>query len=74
MAEKKKQNKKNAKPSVNKKLEGFDIEVNSFGEVVTSYDIDKLNAFLDENVEDKKLKGNNKRKKEEKSDEEAPEE
>lgn len=34
----------------------FDIKINEFGQIVTSYSIDKLNTFLDENVEDKKLK------------------
>ena len=43
------------KPNVHDKLKGFDIKVNEFGEIVTNYNIDKLNEFLDENVEDKKL-------------------
>jgi hypothetical protein len=30
--------------------------VNSFGEIKSSFDLDKLNSFLDKNVEDKKLK------------------
>ena len=42
-------------PKVHKELEGFDININSFGEISTSYDIGKLNNFLDKNVEDKKL-------------------
>ena len=37
------------------KLEGFDIKVNTFGEIKTSFDIDKINKFLDEEVEDKKI-------------------
>jgi hypothetical protein len=37
------------------KLEGFDIKVNSFGEIKTSFDIDKINKFLDEEVDDKKI-------------------
>ena len=44
------------KPKVNKDLNGFDIVVNSFGEIKTTFDLDKLNEFLDKNVEDKKLK------------------
>jgi len=48
-------NSKNKKPKVNPELEGFDVKVNSFGEVKTSFDIDKLNDFLNKNVEDKKL-------------------
>lgn len=51
---KKKENKKK-KPKINPKLEGFEMEIDSFGEIKTSFDIDKLNKFLDENVEDKKL-------------------
>jgi len=46
---------KNAEPKVHKELEGFDIQINSFGEINTSFDIAKLNKFLDVNVEDKKL-------------------
>ena len=37
-------------------LQNFDIKINEFGEIITSYSIDKLNDFLDKNVEDKKLK------------------
>lgn len=48
-------NSKNKKPKVNPELEGFDVKVNSFGEIKTSFDIDKLNEFLNKNVEDKKL-------------------
>ncbi|WP_109833269.1 hypothetical protein [Reichenbachiella versicolor] len=46
--------KKTAK--VNPELEGFDVNVDSFGEIKTSIDIDKINDFLNKNVEDKKLK------------------
>ncbi len=44
------------KPEVHKELEGFDIRINEFGEIITSFQVDKINAFLDENVQDKKLK------------------
>lgn len=44
------------KPEVHKDLEGLDIRINEFGEIVTNYQIEKINEFLDENVEDKKLK------------------
>lgn len=47
---------KNEKPEVHKDLEGLDIRINEFGEIVTNYQIEKINEFLDENVEDKKLK------------------
>ena len=43
-------------PKVHKDLDGFKITINEFGEVTTSYDVEKLNEFLNENVEDKKLK------------------
>lgn len=42
-------------PTVNKELEGFDISIDSFGEIKTSFEIDKINEFLNKNVEDKKL-------------------
>ena len=51
---KKKTNKE--KPEVHKDLEGLDIRINEFGEIVTNYKIDKINEFLNENMEDKKLK------------------
>ncbi len=44
-------------PKVHKELEGFDIEINSFGEIKTSFDIDKLNEFLNKHNDDKKLRG-----------------
>jgi hypothetical protein len=37
-------------------LEGFEIGINSLGEIVSNYDIDKLNTFLNKHVADKKLK------------------
>lgn len=43
------------KPKVHKDLEGFEMSINSFGEINSSLDIEKLNAFLDKNVDDKKL-------------------
>jgi hypothetical protein len=56
MAKKKISKKDRESPKVDKELNGFDIKINSFGEIVTSYDLDKINTFLDKNVEDKKLK------------------
>ncbi|HEX8547267.1 MAG TPA: hypothetical protein VF691_09920 [Cytophagaceae bacterium] len=47
---------KTDKPQVNKDLKGFDIQINPFGEIVTSYDLDKINEFLNKNVDDKKLR------------------
>lgn len=49
-------NKKKQKAKVNPDLDGFDVRVDTFGAITTSYNIDKLNDFLNKNVEDKKLK------------------
>lgn len=57
--------KKKGAPTVHKELQGFDIKIDSFGEMKTNFDIDKLNEFLNENVEDKKLKSNDKSDEEE---------
>ena len=43
------------KPKVNPKLEGFEVKIDRFGEITSSFEIDKINKFLDEEVEDKKL-------------------
>ena len=48
--------KKEKQAKTHNDLKGFDIKINEFGEIVSSYSVDKLNEFLDENVEDKKLK------------------
>jgi hypothetical protein len=42
------------KSSFHEGLEGFDIKVNSFGQMETSFEIDKLNDFL--NKQEKKAK------------------
>ena len=52
----KKKSVRKSKPKVNSELDGFDIQINSFGEIITSYDLDKINDFLDKNVDDKKLR------------------
>jgi len=56
MAKKKINPDENEKPRVHKELEGFDIQINSFGEITTSFDIDKINQFLNRTVDDKKLR------------------
>lgn len=58
---KKKDYKKNKKalPEENKNLPGFDIHINPFGKVQSTYDIDEVNSFLNENLTDKKLKNKN---------------
>ena len=56
MAKKKPNLDEDEKPRVHKELEGFDIQINSFGEITTSFDIDKINQFLNKTVDDKKLR------------------
>lgn len=53
---KQKKDQSTKKPRVNEELEGFDIRIDRFGEIKSSFDIEKINAFLNKNVEDKKLK------------------
>ncbi|MCF1751392.1 hypothetical protein [Mariniradius sediminis] len=48
--------KKEENPKVHKDLEGFKMSINSFGEISSSFSIDKINEFLNKNVEDKKLR------------------
>ncbi len=43
------------KPKVHKELDGFEMSIDSFGEIQSNLAIDKLNEFLDKNVDDKKL-------------------
>ncbi len=47
--------KKKGKPVVHEELDGFNIKINEFGEMETTVPIDKLNTFLNDKVEDKKL-------------------
>ncbi len=47
---------KKGKPEVHEDLEGFEIRINEFGEIISNLNVDKLNEFLNENVEDKKLR------------------
>ena len=64
---------KKGKPEVHEELKGFDIKINEFGEIVSNFSVEKLNEFLDENVEDKKLKEKEETEKdlEEESDEDS---
>jgi hypothetical protein len=43
------------KPKVHKDLNGFDISIDQFGEIRSNMNIEKINQFLNENVDDKKL-------------------
>ena len=47
--------KKKGNPTVHQDLKGFDIRINTFGEMETNLKIDKINTFLNENIVDKKL-------------------
>jgi hypothetical protein len=47
---------KRDKPKVNNELDGFDIRIDSFGEIKSTLDIDKINKFLNRHVDDKKLR------------------
>jgi hypothetical protein len=58
MARKKQQKKqdKSNQADVHEDLKGLEININPFGEIETNYDIQKINNFLNEHVDDKKLK------------------
>lgn len=43
------------KPRVHKDLQGFDVTIDSFGEIKSNMNIEKINEFLNKNVDDKKL-------------------
>lgn len=51
-----KKTRKDDNPRVNPDLEGFKMNINSFGEISSSFSIDKINEFLNKNVDDKKLR------------------
>ena len=41
---------------MHKDLDGLDLSVDPFGEIKSNMPVDKINKFLNKNVEDKKLK------------------
>ncbi|MEO5976682.1 MAG: hypothetical protein ABIS36_13910 [Chryseolinea sp.] len=55
MAKKAKKPTNKPQPRVHKDLQGLDITIDEFGEIKANMDIEKLNNFLDKNVDDKKL-------------------
>lgn len=59
MKKKPKKDDKESKPLFHEELDGFDIKVNAFGELESSFGIDKLNTFLNDKVDDKKLTNRN---------------
>ncbi len=52
----KKESKKTGKPKVHKSLEGYDVRINEFGEIISTIKTDEVNDFLNEELPDKKLK------------------
>lgn len=47
--------KKDKKLKVNPELEGLNVYVNEFGEIITSYNAEEINTFLDKTLYDKKI-------------------
>lgn len=47
--------KKTPKPKVHKDLQGFEVSIDQFGEIRSNMNIEKINEFLNKNVDDKKL-------------------
>ena len=55
MSKKENKSKKQIKPRVHSELKGFEVSIDTFGELKSNLPIEKLNKFLNENVDDKKL-------------------
>ena len=47
---------KKESPKVNDELNGFDIKIDTFGEIKSTMSIDQINKFLNRTVDDKKLR------------------
>ena len=43
------------KPRVHKDLDGLEVSIDTFGEIRSNMKIEKINEFLNKNVDDKKL-------------------
>lgn len=56
MKSKKSKETKKELPKVTEELKGLNFEINNFGEINMTMDIDKINEFLNKNVDDKKLR------------------
>lgn len=52
---KEKQEKATPKARVHQDLAGFEVSINEFGEIRGNMNIEKINEFLNKNVDDKKL-------------------
>ncbi len=50
-----KSSKKQGKARVHPDLDGLEVSINQFGELKTNMNIEKINEFLDKNVDDKKF-------------------
>jgi hypothetical protein len=50
-----KPSRKQGKPRVHKDLDGFEVSIGQFGELQSNMNIEKINEFLNKNVDDKKL-------------------
>ena len=61
---------KKGKPEVHDELKGFEIQINEFGEIIANFEVDKINTFLNENVDDKKLRERKKKKAKNREEEE----
>jgi hypothetical protein len=53
--EPKKDTKPTPKPRVHQDLHGLEVSIDQFGELRANMDIEKINEFLNKNVDDKKL-------------------
>jgi len=54
-ATKKPLTKEGPKAKVHQELQGFEVTINEFGEIRANMKVEKINEFLNKNVEDKKL-------------------
>ncbi len=43
------------RPATHQELKGFQIQINEFGQIESTFGIDKINTFLNEHVEDRQL-------------------
>jgi hypothetical protein len=53
--ESKKNQKVKPKPRVHKDLDGLEVQIDAFGGINSNMNIEKINEFLNKNVDDKKL-------------------
>ncbi len=51
-----KKEQKEEKAKVHNDLDGFDISINTFGEIKSNLGVDEINKFLNREVDDKKLR------------------